>query len=147
MSATQTSLGTSPGAGTGDTLPAMPNYEFNEEENHVFSSLARRMRFVGLIVTAIGGFSMVAGLSTQISVSQLIAAVVYLLIGIFTVSAATSFRKVVQTQGSDISHLMEALRSLRKVYAILYWGCLIGLASLMAALVFSYRSGGMPGSP
>lgn len=122
--------------------PSAGTYEFNQAENRVFAGLARRMRFVGLIITAIGGFSLVAGFSTQISLTQVIAAVVYLLIGAFTVSAATEFRRVVQTQGSDISHLMEALSSLRKVYAILYWACLLGLGALVIALLFGPRNGG-----
>jgi hypothetical protein len=44
----------------------------------------------------------------------------YLLMGGWTRSAGTSFEKIVSTQGSDISHLMTGLGSLRSMYSLLY---------------------------
>lgn len=49
-----------------------------------------------------------------------LAGLVYLLIGIWTRSAASSFSKIVTTQGADITHLMNALGALHKMYALLY---------------------------
>jgi hypothetical protein len=64
--------------------------------------------------------------------------VFYLLMGVWTRSAAASFKEIVQTQGRDISHLMRALSSLRSMYALLYMllviTLLLGLALLGLAL-------------
>jgi hypothetical protein len=44
----------------------------------------------------------------------------YLVMGVWTRSAGDSFRQIVDTQGSDISHLMNALSSLHSMYALVY---------------------------
>jgi hypothetical protein len=44
----------------------------------------------------------------------------YLVMGAWTRSAGASFQKIVDTQGSDISHLMSALSSLHSMYALIY---------------------------
>jgi hypothetical protein len=44
----------------------------------------------------------------------------YLLMGIWTRSAAGSFKKIVDTQGSDIKNLMEGMGSLYRMYSLLY---------------------------
>ncbi len=44
----------------------------------------------------------------------------YLLMGVWTRAAAGSFRKIVDTRGSDIHHLMVGMESLHKMYSLLY---------------------------
>jgi hypothetical protein len=44
----------------------------------------------------------------------------YLLLGIWTRSASQSFRKIVDTRGNDISHLMNGLGALHQMYSLLY---------------------------
>jgi hypothetical protein len=44
----------------------------------------------------------------------------YLLLGIWTRSASRSFRKIVETRGNDISHLMNGLGALHQMYSLLY---------------------------
>ena len=48
----------------------------------------------------------------------LIAGIVYLLIGVWTNNAASSFRKIVGTRGRDVTNLMDALGNLRSVYSL-----------------------------
>src|SRR5207247_1780886 len=55
-----------------------------------------------------------------IAASSALNGLIYLLIGVWTRSAAGSFKKIVETHGSDISHLMEALSSLTKMYSLIY---------------------------
>jgi len=43
----------------------------------------------------------------------------FLLLGVWTRSAAGSFRKIVDTRGSDITNLMNALSSLQSMYGLL----------------------------
>jgi len=58
----------------------------------------------------------------------------YLLMGMWTRSAARSFQQVVDTTGRDIRHLMDALSELNKMYSLVYTLIVIGLLVLIAAL-------------
>jgi hypothetical protein len=69
-----------------------------------------------------------------IAISSAVNGLLYLLIGAWTRSAGDSFQKVVTTQGSDIGHLMEALSSLNKMYALIYTLIVIGLLLLLATI-------------
>jgi hypothetical protein len=44
----------------------------------------------------------------------------YLLMGVWTRSAGSAFQKIVDTQGSDIKHLMDGMGSLHQMYTLLY---------------------------
>jgi hypothetical protein len=69
----------------------------------------------------------------------------YLVMGVWTRSAGDSFQKIVQTQGSDISHLMNALSSLHSMYALVYTllmvTLLLGLLALGLTLFQQFGSG------
>jgi hypothetical protein len=69
-----------------------------------------------------------------IAISNAVNGLLYLLIGVWTRSAGGSFQRIVTTQGSDISHLMEALSSLNKMYALIYTLIVIGLLLLLATV-------------
>jgi hypothetical protein len=58
---------------------------------------------------------------------------IYLLVGVWTREAAGSFRKIVDTQGNDISHLMSALSALNRMYTLILTLILLGLLSFLAA--------------
>ena len=152
-------------------------YEFSPSQNHVFSTLAYRMRGVGvfLIVVALLNFLVAAllvlaiyraklpeeyvkvvlekaseatrtDLNAQlaklppdnhlwgIAISNAVNGLLYLLIGVWTRSAGGSFQRIVTTQGSDISHLMEALSSLNNMYELLYMLIVIGLVLFIATV-------------
>ena len=64
----------------------------------------------------------------------------YLLLGIWTRSAAGSFRKIVDTRGNDIRNLMDGLGSLHRMYSLLYTLLvLILLAGVVALGLTLYR--------
>jgi hypothetical protein len=69
----------------------------------------------------------------------------YLLMGSWTRSAAEDFQKIVDTQGRDISHLMNALASLHSMYALVYTlvmvTLLISLVALGICLYLGYMGG------
>jgi hypothetical protein len=73
---------------------------------------------------------------------------IFLLIGLWTRSSAAEFQKIVATTGQDISHLMNALGSLHKMYSLLYTLIIFGiLAFLLVIGVFLYaRFSGLPTS-
>ncbi len=56
----------------------------------------------------------------------------FLLQGVWVRSSAAAFRKIVDTQGNDITHLMNAVGALRTMYGLLY---LLLAAALLGALV------------
>jgi hypothetical protein len=69
----------------------------------------------------------------------------YLVMGVWTRTAAGSFQQIVDTQGRDISHLMNALSALHSMYALVYTllvvTILLGLAALVLILVQQLGSG------
>jgi len=105
-------------------------YEFNDEQNRQISGLTDAMRvcaglmqlmglaFVVLCVMAVlsaqkagGGYGPSVGLGAG--------ALLSLAIGFWTGSAATSFRRIVETKNEDIWHLMNALGKLQNMYGLL----------------------------
>jgi hypothetical protein len=69
-----------------------------------------------------------------IAISSAVNGLLYVLIGMWTRSAGRSFQQVVDTTGSDIQHLMNALAELNKMYALIYTLIAIGLLVLIASL-------------
>ena len=58
----------------------------------------------------------------------------YLLMGIWTRSSAGSFRKIVDTRGSDIRNLMDGMGSLHQMYSLLYTLLLLVLLAGVVSL-------------
>ena len=61
----------------------------------------------------------------------------YLLLGIWTRSAAGSFRKIVTTQGSDIRNLMDGMGALHQMYSLLYTLLMLVLVAGVVAIVLT----------
>lgn len=119
-------------------------YEFGEAENQTISTLANRMKWVGFFLLVIGGVIGVASavflvksvLEADLELFALIfllLAVIFLLVGIWTSSAAKAFSLIATTSGSDLSNLMRALTSLLKLYYLQFW--LIIDSLIVAAIV------------
>ena len=47
-----------------------------------------------------------------------------------------AFRKIVKTEKSDISHLMDGIGSLRKMYGVLYVPLLVAMLTIVGGLGF-----------
>lgn len=121
-----------------------PKYEFSEAENQTITTLANRMKWVGFFLLVIGGgmglVSIVilvkSALESSLELSALIFllfALIFLLVGIWTSSAAKSFSLIAATSGSDVGNLMDALTSLLKLYYLQFW--LIIDSLIVAAIV------------
>ncbi len=109
-------------------------YEFTEAHNQIIGGLARFMQITGVMILLWqliqGGFAIRQGGWTDVVTSTFGA-----VIGIFTLKAASFFRRIVASQGEDLSHLMEALETLRSLYklqAVLY---IIGVTLVVLALI------------
>lgn len=61
-----------------------------------------------------------------------VAGLIFFMVGIWTRSAAASFKDIVATAGRDISHLMNALTALYKMYSLLFT---IIIVTLLASLI------------
>lgn len=121
-----------------------PKYEFTEAENQTITTLASRMKWVGFFLLVIGGAIGVASgvflarsaLESSLDLGALIFllfALIFLLVGIWTTSAAKSFSLIAVTAGSDVANLMDALTSLLKLYYLQFW--LIIDSLIVAAIV------------
>jgi hypothetical protein len=95
------------------------------------------MHFVGLFWISIGLFTIaIGGLIRHIG--PIFTGTFSTLLGIWTQRASTSFKSIVDTQGKDVSHLIEALEDLKKLYSLQYWLCIITLAIAVSALVWAW---------
>jgi hypothetical protein len=104
-------------------MSQQPQYEFTSEENQIVKSLARNMKFVGVLYTLLGLLvGVLCGLTilgqTMLGVSYLLQTILLVLFGVWVNNASNSFRKIVETTGEDIPHLMTAIDSLRKLYRL-----------------------------
>lgn len=122
-------------------------YEFNDEQNREFSSLADAMRVTAGLMQLVGlAFVVLASLTTyQVvnagggsiaaygpAIGLGAAALLTLCVGFWTGGAADSFRKIAETKNEDVWHLMNAVGSLRSMYGLMR---AIILGSLVLAIV------------
>jgi hypothetical protein len=118
------------------------DYEFNDGENKIISELASAMIFVGIVTIVLGVFTVITGvirLGTRGGEGDgfvaLLQAVLYVVIGAMTTSAAGHFSQVVKTEGNDINFLMQALDKLRGMYVLQKILFLIVIVLLVLAFV------------
>ncbi|MFQ5798134.1 MAG: hypothetical protein ACE5H0_05490 [Bacteroidota bacterium] len=116
-----------------------PTYEFTEAHNQTLQILGSRMKWVGILFIVIGA---VYGLVGVLGLAEgapafvfMLYAVIFILIGIWTRTAGSSFSLIVETAGSDIPHLMDALESLRKLYNLAFWLMIVGLGLALIAIL------------
>jgi len=70
-----------------------------------------------------------------------VTSVFFLFLGVWTRSSAAAFRKIVDTRGNDISHLMDALGSLGNMYGLLHTLLVVALlAGLVAVGLAVYQN-------
>ncbi|MEE2904366.1 MAG: DUF5362 family protein [Myxococcota bacterium] len=95
------------------------SYEFSTEQNSVFSSLASAMKVVGIVSCILGALSLLPILANPgiifINGPQ---AIILLVVGVWTTRASNSIKAIVDTQGNDIQHLMDAMSGLSKLYRL-----------------------------
>jgi len=113
-------------------------YEFDREQNAVFSRLAGSMRFVGLAILISGGILVSPAYrlfrpGAYIELGLLVVlGVVLMVMGANLFGAANHFKRIATTEGSDISNLMVAMKELAAVYALQRW---LWIAIAIAAII------------
>ena len=127
----------SPQMAVSDQPLTSSQYEFTSAQNDTITNLASKMNLVAIFTIAIGILNavvnLVQGRIGTIAIG-LIYGAIFVLIGFWTVSAARAFRKIVDTQGSDINHLMEALENMRRMYHFQFWVILIAMILILIAV-------------
>ena len=123
----------------------MENYEFDDKQNHLFSLLHVRMRFVGgvfIFVGILAGISLIlekAGIiqfSARYNVLGTIISVFLIITGYLLWKAADAFKKIIFTQGHDIEILMNAIKDLYLAYEIQMWIILVATFFVVIASLF-----------
>lgn len=121
------------------------SYEFNSTQEKLVQALANKMRFVSFFLIAIGILRFITGIVTLIRgaplINAIISGIIMLLIGFWTYTAASSFNRIVKTQGNDIENLMNALKELRKLYTLQFWLFIIVLIAIIIAIIASIFTG------
>ncbi len=115
-------------------------YEFGADQNAIMGDLGSKMQFVGMFTIVIGTLGLIGGvlaLNTDATRSPgiFIMSLLYIAIGAWTRSAGAGFRQIVATRGADITHLMDALSNVRRVYSLFYWICIIAIALLVISML------------
>ncbi len=95
-------------------------HEFSSEHNVIFSKLATAMKFVGIFQIVLGVLCMLALFSGDVGaiIQGVVTGVVYILVGILLARASNHLRKIVDTEGSDIDHLMNAMGDISILYNV-----------------------------
>lgn len=111
-------------------------YEFTTDQNQLIGTLAGRMKFVAIFFIVLGCIMGLAGLfNLPAGIVYLVMAAIYIIIGIWTIGASNSFKKIVETEASDISHLMNALNELKKLYTLQYVLVIIAIVFMGIAIL------------
>jgi hypothetical protein len=120
-------------------------YEFTDAQNQLIGTLAKRMKFVaiffivlGAIVAASGLFTLSRGIEGIVTIFM---GALYIIIGIWTIRAAISFKQIVDTEQSDISYLMNALNELKKLYTLQYVLMIIAIIFMAIAILAGITRG------
>jgi hypothetical protein len=113
-------------------------HEFSEEHNREFSKLAGAMKFVAVVMFILGVLYLIGGvMEMSAPVAALLTigrGIVFVVIGGWLWSAATSFNDIVKTEGNDVMNLMFALRKLRSVYTLQAWLFAIACVLIVVAV-------------
>ena len=110
------------------------SYEFKERENIVIDKAALWSRVLGAVVIA----EAVVGLREIAAnpIGPLVSLVVALIVGIAFVRAGSAFKRVVDTEGDDVLHMMEAMQQLGRAFTIRIALMVIALVLIGVALLF-----------
>lgn len=133
---------------SGAAAPKGREFEFGAAENQVFTGLAAAMRFVGtgsvalatvMILSALAGAWLTGVRALPFSLGQAVGAAVLVISGVWLRGAARSIEQIVKTEGSDVSHLMGAMRDLAQMFTlqrmVLIASFIVGALALAASVV------------
>ncbi len=127
-------------------------YEFNDLENGIIAKTAGRTRLWGIISVIIGALYTLSGMLFFLNpglIAYLVIGIVGIVVGVTLLGVAKSLSAVVNTQGNDIEHMMQAMQKLGSAFLIQAVTTIIGVvlgaivvAIAIVAVVAMAPSGG-----
>ena len=139
------SMGPNPYGAPGAPMGAYQGYgtyEFNDMENQIIDKTAGRAKLWGWISAVLGACQLLGGTCGSLASATMAVYVPYgivmLIVGITFIGVGNSLRSVVQTQGNDIAHMMQAMQKLGSAFFIQSIACIVMLvlAIIISVLVF-----------
>jgi len=135
-----------PYGGAAPGMGAMPgaygNYEFNDMENQVIDKAAGRAKLWGIISTTIGGLQVLGscGSLAQPSLATwLPTGIVAIIVGVTFIGVGNSLKSVVQTQGNDLMHMMQALQKMSTAFTVEIVCAIIGFVlAVLGFILFAF---------
>jgi hypothetical protein len=112
-------------------------YEFNELENSIIDKTAARAKLWGIISTTIGALQCLASCGAVANAgmaSYLPTGIIAIVVGVTFLGVGNSLKMVVQTQGNDLMHMMQALQKMGSAFMIQIVCAVIGF--VLAVLIF-----------
>lgn len=116
------------------------SHKFSLAEQDIIYYLSHRMKYVGIFNLVSVGILGLSGLfmlfvKPLIGIIYLLCVIPGVLMGIWTIDAADSFRTMINVSGAEIIDLMSALDSLRKLYNLQFWIIIIAFGLCFLAIV------------
>ncbi len=113
-------------------------YEFNDYENQIIGRTAGRARTWGIISIVIGALNTLIGFLFFLSpglLVNLVSGIISIIIGAVFLGVGGSLSNVVNTQGNDIEHMMQAMQKLSSAFMIQIVTTIIGAVLGLIAIV------------
>ena len=133
-------MGGMPGMGMGMNPAQFGNYEFNDFENSVIDKTAGRAKLWGIISTVIGALQLLGSCGMVANASYatyLPSGIIALVVGITFIGVGNSLKSVVQTQGNDMMHMMQAMQKLGSAFMIQIIATIIGIVLVALIMVLA----------
>lgn len=118
--------------------PAYGNYEFNDAENVVIDKTASRAKLWGIISTTVGALQVVSScgmFASPMLGTNFITGIIAIIVGVTFMGVGNSLKAVVNTQGSDLMHMMQALDKMSGAFMVQIVCAIIGFVFLAIAFV------------
>jgi hypothetical protein len=113
------------------------NYEFNDMENAIIDKTAGRAKLWGIISTVVGACQVLLSCGSFANpsfASNLPAGIIAIVVGVTFLGVGSSLKMVVQTQGNDVMHMMQALQKMSSAFMVQIVCAII--AFVLMALIF-----------
>ena len=110
-----------PQGGPGMISPSYGNYEFNDSENQIIDKTASRAKLWGIISIVVGSLNCMSscgGFAKADMFLNLPTGIVGIIVGVAFLGVGNSLKQVVQTQGNDLMHLMQALQKMSSAFMV-----------------------------
>ncbi len=114
-------------------------YEFNQDENRVVHGAASWVKALAFTLFAQAVLKVLDIAKSPVLAGATI--IVYAVLGGAFLKAGQSLSEVVDTQGSDVSHMMHALQELGRAFQIRIIAMVLAAAALAVAIVLVVVSG------